>query len=522
MNVPTIKQVCLLGIGLVLLFATALGANEYAGTVKLGYIYIDDEGNRGVQQPTYNLYEGAALSLEKMSYRFDNGVRLFGDLRNVTLNNRNIRVGAARSGHFGFTFKNSQYRRVYGFDGESFTRRRQTFGQLWVQPLRWLRLSGGYGRIDKHGETVDLIEPPGVSPIRSLDYSQNVFNFDARLQYERKLAEVTYRTSDFTDDIDNINDRKSQRIRAIAVTPLPYYQNILLNAGFQRFENKIEDRSDTLTANTVWGGARWFYGDGYSLKYSFIFDRARRTGDLSATDNIAHAVYIGKKWLGRAAVTLGYQHHINDDIADALSSNSYYFSGWLRVLPRVTLKAGLGFELTEVNEGRTLTGDRDLTRLRGSVEYQLDHGSIRMKVANKETENEDIGTSADYLDISTDGFYQVNKYGEIRASYSYREGDYDNTESSFSFHEHVVTGDFLTAAYRHLQVGFGGMYMRSKRDLDVESFQVSFTGIYSLSRGYKVEAVYSAFNFDNFDDPSPIYSQYYTSNIVEVSVSKGL
>jgi hypothetical protein len=56
--------------------------------------------------------------------------------------------------------------------------------------------------------------------------------------------------------------------------------------------------------------------------------------------------------------------------------------------------------------------------------------------------------------------------------------------------------------------------------LDVESFSVRLTGVYSFMTDYELEVAYSAHNFDDLADPSPVYSRYYTANVVQVSLSR--
>ncbi len=507
---------------LMIMLSVGVAGSEYDGVVKVGFVYVDDEGNRGVNQSTYNLYEGAALSLEKFNYRFDDGTRVFGNFRNITLNNRNLVLGVAKSGLYGLSVRSDQYRRTYNFQGSRFTRRHQTNGQAWVQPHQNLKLFGGYGQTGKKGQLVDLLEPAGNTALTPVDYTQKYFDVGARFKYERGVAELEYRGSDYSDNDYETNNRSSKRFRVTVVTPLPKHENFLINGGFQRFESEIPSQSDTLVANTVWGALKFSYGDGYSLRYSFIFDRSRRTGDLSATDNISHAVYCGKLWRRQGGFTVGYRFKINDDVRDEVATNGYFFSGWVNVVPEVILKAGFGSEKKEVQEGHTLTGEENFTRYWASAEYKVAPGFVRIKLANKKTENDDIGSSAEFTRAATDLSLFSEAYGQLQTSYAYLDGDFENNGGGFRFQEHVVTGDLLSMPYHNLQAGFGGTYMRSKRDLDVESFLVRLTGVYSFGDDYRFEAVYSAFNFDDLASLSPTYSQYYTANVVEVTLAKQL
>lgn len=512
------KRILIMSGLVAVLVVSAVSAGDFRGDAKVGYVYLDQEGNQAINQPTFNLYEGGVLSLENFRYTWDNGVRLFGDFRNVTMNNRMMAVGAQKSGLGGASLRHNKYRRVYSFDGDRYTRREQTSGQVWVNPLEHVKLFGGYGLTRKSGQMLDLIEPAGSAGLNEVDYTQSYYNAGAEVTYERSRLEVEYRGSSYGDDINELRDRDTRRIRVTAVTPVPRYESLLLNGGFQSYQGRIVNRDDTLRANTAWFGARWFYGDGYSVRYSFVFDRARRTGDITATDNLVNAVYAGKTWRGTGGVQVGYRHRINDDVADDIRENGYLISGWINATPALQLRAGYGSETLEVQEGSTLTGNRDRTRLWGQAKYRHPYGMVRLKGENRKTENDDIGVSADFFRVASDASVTVAKYGTLTAAYSYSEGDYDNVEGAFELRQHVMSGDFLSSVCMKAQLGCGGTYVRSQRDLDVESFSVRFSGIYEFMPRNKVEVVYSAHNFDNFADTAGIYTEYYTANVVEINL----
>ena len=63
-------------IAVALVAATVAAEAEYSGDVRVGWTFTDEEGNEGVYQPNYNLYDGPVISLEDFSYRMDNGLRL--------------------------------------------------------------------------------------------------------------------------------------------------------------------------------------------------------------------------------------------------------------------------------------------------------------------------------------------------------------------------------------------------------------------------------------------------------------
>jgi len=496
-------------------------AAEYSGVARLGWVFLDEEGNQAVNAPTYNLYEGGALSLEKLNYRFDNGVRAFGDLRNITLNNRNLKAGVTKNGLFGVTVTNNQFRRVYTFGGDKYTRRHQTNAQVWFRPLDFVRLYGGFGYHGKSGRTVDLFEPETGDAFNEVDFGHTFYNAGLTLSKERRYAQVDYRGSQFSDNLTDDNDRGTRRLRIAARTPMPRYDFVTLDGGFQHYTYKMSNRGDTLTANTVWGGAQALLRGGFSVRYSFIWDRARNSADLAATDNITHAVYLGKTWMRRGGLTAGYRHKINDDLLTAVDADGYFFSGWFSMIPNLTLKAGYGTENSEVNDGQTLTGDIEYSRFWCSARYALprDLGYARVKFEDKCREHKDIGAKADFTRFGAELSLDRERYGTLTLSYAYLDGVYTNVEDDFGFHEHVIDGDVQSREYRNLHGGVGLTYMHSYRDLDIESFAVRFNAEYRFLPKTSLEVKYTAFNYDDFDDAMhSVYTEYYTANVVEVNL----
>lgn len=505
--------VCVLMWGL-----STSAAPRIGGEVKLGYIYTDEKGNLGVYQPTYNLYEGVALSVEGFRYQFANGIRVHADLKNITLNNRHLMAGVTRSGLFGLNLSAVQYRRTYNFAGQSSTRRDQLGGQVWFKPVRYVKLYGGYARTNKKGKLVEWFNPGNLTTARATDYRHHRYHLGAQVNHLGGMVRAEYRRTDFNDQLTGANDRQTTRYKVVAVTPLPKFRNIQLNAGFQHFRNVIDGLGRRISANTTWGGGRLFLRGGYSLKYSFIFDRAENSGDVVATDNITQAVNASKTWPGHGGVALGYQYKINDDLFDEAQTSGFSTSGWVMFNREVTLKGRFGMQREEVKEGATLTGNEDLTRYSFSAAYRREPITLRLKYENKKRENDDIGSTADFRRLTTDLVIVRDPLGELTGSYSFIQGDYQNSDSEFEFTDHVLSGSWLSPVYRQLQAGVEGTYYRSQRDLDVESFSLRLTGRYAFIEGYRLEVTYAVHNFDDL----LVFDGYYTANIVEIHLSRSL
>lgn len=493
-------------------------ANEYQGTVRAGYIYTDIEGNQGVHQPTFNLYDGVAFSLEQFRYQWANGRKLTASLYNPFLDNRRLKLGFSEPGRGGLNFNHSAYRRTYDFKGDNSTRRQTSSGSIWLRPMKQVKLFGGFEVIDKNGKTVDFIEPELGNPLNTTDYTRRDIHGGMEVKYRGSYGRVEYRLADFNDDYNTVNDRRSKRLRATFYSPIPNYEQFALSGGFQHFTNHFLNRSDTLSANTVWGAVKYSHRLGYHVRYSFMFDRTHRTRDLTASDNIVHAVHFGKTWRGRGGITLGYGTRVNDDARVQRSSDEYSLAGWIRPIQALLIRGSMEVENDVIDSGRTLTGDRDRARNRLSAKYTIGTTSLRLAIEGRQRDNDDIGSSTEFLRFSSDLSVSHGKYGFLSASGSYGTGNYDNAAGQFEYTENTFSGAFMSREHRRMQVGFKGTYYRAERDVDLESFSVEFTGRYGIFDRTRLELVYSAHNFDNLDDPAVTYQQYYTANVVTVVV----
>lgn len=507
---------------LVSLLPTDALATEHGGTLKLGYITIDHEGNKGINQSSFNLYEGVALSLENYTAYLDNGMRVNANLRNITLKNRNLFLDVNKPNHGGVQFRHSAYRRYYDFDGDMETKRTMTGGNVWWQAHPWFKVTGDISVNKRSGEMTQLFAPGSLTETDEVDFTDTYYGVGLTYQRNRTTGVVEYRGSSFKDDINEFDDRTTGRFRATIATPIPKHEQFSVIGGYQYYKLNVKDRNDTLTANTVWAGARFYRTCGLSLGYNIVFDRAGRTGDFVDTDNLTHAFSAAKVWRGRGGINLGYRYSANDDLFVKRTGNSFSASGWFKPIPDLTIRAGHGMTSMDVDEGRTLTGRLDRDRAWASARYALPDGWVRVKMTAIQTEYEDLETSADYVKGAADAYYELAKFGALSGSYAYYRGDYTNDDGRYVFADHSLSGDIMTAEYYHAKLGFGGTYWRSRRDEDIESFSVRFTGWYTLTNGLGLELTYQSHNFDNFNDPSPVYTEYYTDNIVEVTLTYDL
>ncbi|MDH3890280.1 MAG: hypothetical protein OEV49_04285 [candidate division Zixibacteria bacterium] len=503
-----------------LLWAPAL-AGEGGGSIKAGYIYIDEEGNRGVNHETYNSYEGLGISFENWRYRVNNSITLRADLRNLTLNNRNLRLSASKPGRFNISLNNNQYRRSYDFDGLQFTRRRSTGMKISVQPYREITLFGGFGRSDKHGNSAVLLSPVADTVYHSTDYEHSKWNLGALAALPYGFARLEYRSSSFDDRLISNGDRKAAGINLDAHIRVPNYSWLDLSGGYYHRTDEYESSGLELKTNQGWGGFKLHLPKLHQVEYRLLFARTRHTGENSETDNVVNTLAVGKAIKGYGGVRIGYENRISDDLVDRTVSHGLLIKAWYDYQRRLFIKASLATRKKQVKTGATLLGDEDLTRHRVTAQYRsAAWGDIRAQWQGRFRTNDDLNSQVDYQSISLNANLKRSEYGRVAIAYSYYMGKYENTDlnTGFEFADNVISATLYPRSYRKTNAYIGGSYYRSRRDLDTEKFSLNFGVTYGFLKDHELEIKYNVFNFDDY----LARSAYYTANIVEINVKKAV
>jgi hypothetical protein len=499
------------------IMASAMAAGK--GDIKLGYIVLDETGNLSVDRATFNDYEGASLSLENFRYDFKNGMLLRASLRNMTMNNRNLTADIGKAGLFSLKLSHNQFRRIYDFHGGSTTRRHNEGASLSFHPIRYVEIFGGGNMMGRTGSTTDLFSPSPFGDKVDVDYKQHFYNGGARITYRGMMLTGEFRANQFRDNRDMNRDQDRVEGRVSASIPIPRYEWIVLQGGFRNFETKYKKSDFTISSNRGWGAAALALPRNFSLKYYIMLDRTSSDSDYTATDNLVHAFYAGFTNLRYGGVTVGYQYDVNDQYLEQTKANSFYGSGWFKPVPQAELRAEYGNRAEDVKEGVRLIGNEDFNRFRVSGKYRhTDIGSIAIKYEGKVRKNDDIGSKVTLNRATIDCGVTFKKYAMLTAGYSYGKGDYENATQQFKFADHLLYGDVTSMEYHHLTASAGATYYRSKRDLNVESFNIRCSATLRFYNDLRLEAIYNVHNFDDF----LVRDEYYTANIVEINLIKGL
>jgi hypothetical protein len=508
-----------LAIIILLLITSIAFAQNGSVDLKLGYVYLDDDGNESVSQSSFNYYDGPLVTLKDFNYRFKNGFRIESNLENINLENRNLFFKMGKSGTFGIKVKTNRYRRVYDFEGDSKTKRDLTSADLWFNPNRYVKFFAGGSFNSLSGEIEDSFTQGLNSITKELDYLSSKYSVGARVKYRGRMFHAEYNTISYSDQIDDTNDQTRNRYTLMGHLPVPDHEWLILSGVLRRFTTEYDNTEFGLESTTAKGSVLARTPWNITLNYIAFFNRAESDSDFVATDNVAHLIYATYMKPSSYGVTAGYQNDVNDDFEDEVKANSYYLAGWLQPQEYLELNAEYGSRAEEVEEGFRLFGNEDRSRVKVYGTYKRSGmGSFRIGFENKMRKNDQIGSEAEYNRYHFDVYVDDLDLFTVGGGYSYSKGEYENNESRFEFNSQQVYANVNTREYKGLTGGFGLTYFRNKLDLDDESINLLFKGSYSFLEGNRAEVVYRVFNFDNF----MFLDQYYTENIVEFNLIKSL
>ena len=177
------------------------------GILKVGYVYLDEEGNQSVSQSSFNYYDGPVVSVENFRYRFKNGLQFKSNLKNLNLENRNLNFQLSKTGIFGVDVNTNRYRRVYDFNGDSETKRDLSSGGIWFYPNKHVKVftDGSFNSVS--GEINDLFDAGDGIYTRDVDYDRTKYDIGLRFKHQGKMFHAEYNTISFVDNNDELKDQ---------------------------------------------------------------------------------------------------------------------------------------------------------------------------------------------------------------------------------------------------------------------------------------------------------------------------
>lgn len=527
-----------------------LYASEGSGSVKIGFTSVDEEGSRAVDQSSYNLYEGFGLSLTDWNYAFDNGIGLHANLQNITLNNRLMEMQVGKPGVFKLNASNNQYRRIYDFGGANYTRRNMTNVRFSMNPVKHIELFGGFNQINRHG--VSELMPQSTydydvldTVVRVVDYKQTRFTGGVKWDNRKSMIRAFYRGTKFDDVTDLDNDQKGSEINTVISTIVPNYEWILLSGGYIYRNSKLDNLEAELTTHQGWGAVKLNLPNQVLAEYRLTYGYAERISEEDRTvDNIYQLFSLGKNFKNIVGLRAGYEMRTQDDFIQKVTSSGFLFEGWFKPTDKLSFNGSFTTRSEETDEGRRLLGDLDVTRHQVTAQYaDAAWGKFKVRWQQRTRENDplfteglttgiglttpeasEVNTKVEYSALTPELTLRRADLGSLTVAYSLITGTFENTTDAadYTFRDHLITGTVTPRSYGPLTADFSATYFRSKRDNDIEKFNLDFGLMYTFIKNHHLEVRYNVINFDDFRMLDGSYNEYYTGNIVSVNLIKDL
>jgi len=508
-----------------LLTGTAYAEWQGQAAFGIGYTVVDQTGNQAVAPESYDLYEDPGFSISDVLIRSSHHYVLTAELENLNLENRSIRASLRRPGRMSLEGRYRKSRRVYDFVGAQRTYRTASGIDAVLIPHRAVKVMGGFAHTGREGSIVSTIDPfdnfggTGSTnlPVTLTDYSVNTYYAGTQIRHRHSMVDIRYRQSDYADDLNGELDRSAKHIRVQVFTPIPQHDEITVNAGFSTGWNRVDARDDKRKENVGWGAVAWQIKPDWTARYKLLFSRTDNEADGLETDNAVSTFFLTKRFLQRAQISAGYGFRSQDDLVGRTETNALVFKGSVRPYHSILVRGQTAWSWKKDDNGTRLVGDEDITRHRWEIQYT--HPAAHMltvRYHDRRRDFADLGSETDSRTIATTLSINLPQWGRVIGTYSYSNGEYENSTSEFDYEQHLISARATTIQYRHVQLTAGLTYLRSRLGSDIEKILFSLGAEVDLTHGYQFNVRYNAQNYDDFT----FTNRYYTANVIEMNIQK--
>ncbi|HEU4333787.1 MAG TPA: hypothetical protein VFT32_04775 [Candidatus Eisenbacteria bacterium] len=499
---------------LVLCSAPSSRAATLDGTLKVGGIVLDEEGDRSAVQETYDVYDGFAVSQVRLDGRFDAGNSFRLDLRDINLDSRQGEFVYRIPRRFKLSAGYDQNRQVFDPARAVNSERKDLKVAADFTAGEWFGVSGSYGRLTRTGDR--LAFPAGSSSVlgTSYDNALTLGQITVRGQKGRRGGAVSYQMSDYDDDLSAAAGRKGRVVSARLYTPSPLYDKWThLLRGAYGVREITDGELDYTFANFQYTGVVQPV-QAWQVRYNFEANRVDNESNRLKTDrfqNILDVTYFHS----RGRITGGYGYELNDDDRSLTSYRSWRAGATYRHGSRVGVKLDYAGRVKNDEEDLTLLKDVEASRIRASLDLRpADRFSFGGGYTKRERELPDIDVTVDG-DVATGyGRYEIPSWGSLGADYTYSNDAYRDLAGHFDTESHIVTGRAELTRLKKLRLAGGVTYLDIGKDLDIEKSAMFVEGAYKLLRGYSIEVRYNVYNYDDYI----LLDRYYTANVVRINL----
>jgi hypothetical protein len=498
----------------IVLAAPPLGAASWEGTIKLGGIVLDEDGDLSTVQETHNIYDGFSISQIRLVGAPTPNNYLMLNLRDLNLDGRKGELLYRRPGAFKLTASYDQHRQVFDAQRETNSERRDwNFGAGWT-PAKWLRLSGYLNVQNREGNRLSY--PAGTVSVLGTAYDNQLVtgSLSAEARKDRRGIAVGFRASGFADDLNPVADRTGTVFSARLFGSGFLYDKLTHVLRGAYGVSKLTDASiDYTLANFQYTGVVRPL-DRFQFQYNFDAQRVDNESTKLKTDRFQNN-FDATFYYQDGTVTAGYGYETNDDDRSLTSYHSWRVGATLRGAWH-SARVRYASREKKDTEARTLLEDMESSRFRGDLEILPAKDlalTAGLNVREREFPNIDVKSKGE--SVRTGARYSYPVWGNASATYTYSNDEYTDLADGYDVRSHVVTGRLDFERIKDLRLSTGLTYMEAGKDLDIEKSILFFEGAYTVQDDYHFEVKYNVYNYDDF----VLLGRYYTANVVWFNVA---
>ncbi len=493
-------------------------AGTIDGTIKLGGIILEDEGDLSAVQETYNIHDGFSVTQIRLTGTLDPRSYFMLNLREINLDARRGDFFYRRPGKFKVTAAFDQHTQVLDPNGAINSERKDWKFGAYFTPVKWLKLTGGLNYLTREGERTSY--PSGtVSNLGDkYDYSLTTGRVGAEVRKGGRGAAVTYRISEYTDELDAADDRQGQVVSARLWAPCLFYDKWthLFRGAFGKRELTNGDLDYELSNFQYTGVVRPV--DPFQFRYTYYANRIDHKATDLQTDRFVNnldATYFHN--YGR--VEAGYGYELNDDDRSLTSYNTWRVGTALRYKHWVKAKAFYSERVKTDEEELTLLKDVEASRFRGDVEVEpIEWLTLGGGFSIREREYPDISVSADGEQARGWARVDYKDWGAGSFYYTYARDEYEDLYGGFNAESQIITTRVDFEKVKDVRLSGGVTYVEVSEDLDIQKYFFFVEGMYTVLDDYHIEVKYNRYEYDDFI----LLDRYYTADVVWINFAYDL
>jgi hypothetical protein len=521
MNVlPKMKIIYYLGcfcIGFIFLFPWAsISAQDklnLSGQATLGYIFIDDNGNKGTTEEIFNTYSGFALQNLNLQGLFAKNSTFELDLANINRDNRTFLFTLKKPGLFSLNSQCNKSRFIFDEKGDVRSFRTMSSVAADFQVAKFLKLRGNYFHHLQEGDRRASLDGAGAWGEKYDQFFQSG-GLGMQLKWGRRYFDLEYRLRSFDDDIKSLFRREGDQLKAILNTPLP--SHIFLSVSYLHDKNRLKESGLNLTTNLFQGSIFYQPLRKLNLSTKSLFQRIGNQATGVTSDIFRVGEEIRYEFHSGYDVNLGYEYERRKEV-QKVEVNSFLAGFYFQFIPQLSLKARYLFQKRKDPDTLTLTGPFDNERILVELKSRpLKEVNLKLRYEDKTRKNPDIFTSTKDRGYISYASFALKDWLDIQLNYYFLTVKYDNSLKDFTVDNNTFTSMAILKPSDNFTLSGGWNHIDLRKDLDIRKDGFSLGVEYSFWKDFSFQAKYDLYTYDDYIR----YLDYYGANVYTVSLTK--